>query len=91
MGITEKIANILFDSGVSVITSGNHIWDQKEVLNFIKKDKRLLRPINFSKNTPGKGFGIFLMQNGTYIVVINVLCRLFMDMVDDPFESLKIF
>ena len=88
-GLNLNICEAFYKQGVDVITSGNHIWDQKEVLNFIKKDKRLLRPINFSKNTPGKGFGIFLMQNGTYIVVINVLCRLFMDMVDDPFESLK--
>ena len=55
-GITEEICNNLFDAGVDVITSGNHIWDQKETMNHIIKENRLLRPMNFSEGTPGRGF-----------------------------------
>ena len=58
-GITEEICNNLFDAGVDVITSGNHIWDQKETMNHIIKENRLLRPMNFQEGTPGRGFEIF--------------------------------
>ena len=58
-GITEEICNNLFDSGVDVITSGNHIWDQKETMDHIIREKRLLRPMNFLNGTPGRGFEIY--------------------------------
>ena len=57
-GITEKICQNLYNLGVDVITSGNHIWDQKEIVSYIETDLRLLRPCNFPKATPGRGFGI---------------------------------
>ena len=87
-GITKKICNSFYQSGVDVISSGNHIWDQKEVLSFINEDERLLRPQNFPENCPGKGYGIYRIE-GRNIVVINILCRLFMDTVDDPFRILE--
>ena len=62
-GITEKILHSLIDSGVDVITSGNHIWDQKETQEFIEKEKRLLRPENSLKPVPGKGSNIFISKN----------------------------
>ena len=58
-GITEEICNNLFEAGVDVITSGNHIWDQKETMNHIIREKRLLRPMNFMEGTPGRGFEIY--------------------------------
>ena len=58
-GITEEICNNLFVSGVDCITTGNHLWDQREILNYIDCEQRLLRPANFPNGTPGKGFGIF--------------------------------
>ena len=62
-GITEKISINLFDLGVDVITSGNHIWDKKETSIYIDKEKKLLRPSNFVKGTPGNGFGTFKVKN----------------------------
>ena len=65
--------------GVDVITSGNHIWDQKEILPYIDSDTRLLRPCNFPDNTPGRGYGVYKSKGGEIVAVINVMCRLFMD------------
>ena len=59
VGITEKITNELFNCGVDVITTGNHVWDQKETVNHIEREKRLLRPDNLQENSPGKGFEIY--------------------------------
>ncbi len=87
-GITGKICEQLFDLGVDVITSGNHIWDQKEIIFFIENEKRLIRPCNYPNQTPGRGFGVFKAKNGNLISVINVMCRLFMDSIDDPFRKL---
>ena len=87
-GITEKICQNLYNLGVDVITSGNHIWDQKEIVSYIETDLRLLRPCNFPKDTPGRGFGIYELGNGSYVFVINVMCRIFMESIEDPFNSI---
>lgn len=87
-GITEKICKEFYDWGVDVITSGNHIWDQREVLSYIDRDKTLLRPINFPKNTQGNGSYIFTTDEGKKICVINAMARLFMEPLDDPFRKL---
>ena len=87
-GITKKICDQLYKIGVDVITSGNHIWDQKEILSYIDNDKRLIRPCNYPTDTPGRGFGAYKIKNGKIISVINVMCRLFMDHIDDPFKKL---
>jgi len=58
-GITEKICNQFFDLGVDVITTGNHAWDQREIIDFIDKEPRLLRPLNYPELTPGNGAGVF--------------------------------
>ena len=87
-GITKKICEELYSYGVDAITTGNHIWDQKEIIEHIENDKRLIRPCNYPKNTPGNGFGIFQLKNGSEVVVINLMCRLFMDPLDNPFESI---
>ena len=59
----------------------------KDIIEHIELDNRLIRPCNFSDGTPGKGYAIFEMKNGEKIVVINIMCRLFMDLIDDPFKS----
>ncbi len=88
-GITEKICKKLYDLGVDTITTGNHVWDQKEIVNYIDKDARLLRPCNYPKDTPGRGYGVYKLKNGKMIVVINVMCRLFMDSIEDPFNTIN--
>ena len=76
VGITEKISKDLFNSGVDVITTGNHVWDQKETINYIEKEKRLLRPENLPNNSPGKGFGIYESKNGFKIGVLNLMGKI---------------
>ena len=88
-GITKEICEKFYSIGVDVITSGNHIWDHKKIMSFLDSDQRLLRPLNYPKTAPGKGFGIYETKKGIHVVVINILCRLFMDLVDDPFLSLE--
>ncbi len=87
-GITPTICNDLFNCGVDVITSGNHIWDQKEILNHITKEKRLLRPINFIDGTPGNGYGLYKKENFR-IGVINVMGNIYMQKCDNAFEIME--
>ncbi len=87
-GITAKICAELHEAGVDCITTGNHAWDQREIIPYIAQDKRLLRPINFPPGTPGWGANLFQTPRGQKVVVINVMCRLFMDALDDPFRAL---
>ena len=87
VGITEKITEDLFNAGVDVITSGNHIWDQKETIEHITREKRLLRPENFIEGTPGKGFEIYRAPSGEKIAVLNLMGNIFMKKCDDVFEA----
>jgi len=91
VGITEKITNNLFDCGVDVITTGNHVWDQNETAKHIEKESRLLRPINMINPSPGKGFGIYNSKNGFKIGVLNLMGNIFMKKCDDVFECAKKF
>jgi hypothetical protein len=86
-GITERIMGELVKAGVDVVTTGNHVWDQKETLSFIGSDPRLLRPINFPVGTPGKGSGVYQTARGKKVLVANIMARLFMDPLDDPFQA----
>jgi metallophosphoesterase (TIGR00282 family) len=86
-GITEQICNQLYAAGTDVITTGNHVWDQKETTGFIDRHPRLLRPDNFPPGTPGQGFGLFEAAGGRRVLVVNVMGRLFMDALDDPFAA----
>ena len=88
-GLTEKISKEIFQSGVDVITLGNHSWDQKEMLSYIEKNDNIIRPINYSSSVPGKGKKIITIQNGKKILVIQVMLRLFMNIaLDDPFKAI---
>jgi metallophosphoesterase (TIGR00282 family) len=87
-GITAKICAELHNAGVDCITTGNHIWDQRDIIPYIAQDKRLLRPVNYPPGTPGWGANVFETARGQKIVVVNVMCRLFMDALDDPFRTI---
>ena len=84
-GITEKICAQIFEAGVDVISGGNHSWDQREAMFFIDREPRLLRPENFPAGTPGRGVRLFEATRGRKVLVMNVMARLFMDPLDDPF------
>ena len=88
-GITPSICEDLFDMGIDVITTGNHAWDQRQIVDYIKIEPRLLRPLNYPKATPGQGFGHYKKEGVRDLVVINVMTRLFMDPLDDPFATVK--
>ncbi len=89
-GITAGTAEELFDSGVDVITTGNHVWDQREVLTLLPREPRLLRPINYPPGTtPGAGHGIYRTARGESVLVVNVMGRLFMDPLGDPFAAVE--
>ena len=86
-GITEKICNEFFEAGIDVITTGNHVWDQREITSYIADEPRLLRPNNYPKLTPGMGIGVFTTASGRRALVVQVMGRLFMEALDDPFAS----
>jgi metallophosphoesterase (TIGR00282 family) len=86
-GINEKICTEVLDAGADVITTGNHVFDQKETLVFIARQERLLRPGNFPPGTPGRGAGLFTARNGARVLVMNLMGRAFMDAMDDPFAA----
>lgn len=88
-GITEKITTELLDAGADVISGGNHSWDQREALVFIEREERLLRPANFPAGTPGRGAGLFEARGGRRVLLVNVLGRVFMDPLDDPFAAVE--
>jgi metallophosphoesterase (TIGR00282 family) len=88
-GITDKICEELYAAGVDVITTGNHVWDRREIIAYIDGDPRLLRPINFPPGTPGRGHGVFALADGRRLMVVNAMARLFMDAIDDPFAALE--
>jgi len=85
-GITRVIAEELFGAGVDVITTGNHWADQKEILAYIETEDRILRPANYPKGTPGKGANLYQTAAGS-VLVVNVMGRVFMDALDDPFAA----
>ena len=91
VGITENIVNELLNCGIDVITTGNHVWDQKETFEFIKNQKRLLRPLNLSGEIPGKGFEIYDCIGGYKVGVLNLMGNVFMKKSDDVFLKSKIF
>jgi metallophosphoesterase (TIGR00282 family) len=88
-GVTEQIIQNLFDAGADVVTTGNHIWDQREALVFIARQNRLLRPLNYPAGTPGAGAGLFRAANGAEVLVMSLLGRIFMDPLDDPFQAVE--
>lgn len=85
-GITEDIFLKTLESGADVVTTGNHVWDQREALEFSNRYERFIRPANYPAGTPGHGSGLFVARNGARVLVTNIMGRLFMHPeLDDPF------
>jgi len=85
-GITKDIGDSILEWGVEVMTSGNHIWDKKEVLDYIPTEPRLLRPANYPAGVPGRGSYVAQTGDGRAVGVINAMGRVFMLSIDDPFQ-----
>jgi metallophosphoesterase (TIGR00282 family) len=85
-GVTPKIADELFDWGIDVLTSGNHIWDKKEIMPYLSTNSRLLRPANYPEGNPGRGMTILKTRSGEEAAVLNLQGRVFMPPTDDPFR-----
>src|SRR5256885_1096420 len=83
--ITPQLADQLFSAGIDVMTSGNHIFDKREVIGYIERNPRLLRPANYPPNTPGRGMWTGEIK-GTRVAVVNLMGRVFMPPTDDPFR-----
>jgi len=88
-GITPKICEEFYGWGVNVITTGNHVWDQREIIPYIDRNKNLLRPVNYPEGSPGTGIVKYRLDDGRFITVINAMARLFMEALDDPFRIVK--
>lgn len=86
-GITEKILQDTLDAGADVVTTGNHVWDQREALTFADRHERFLRPANYPAGTPGRGANIYESRNGARVMVANIMGTIFMHPeLDDPFR-----
>ncbi|MGO4871986.1 MAG: TIGR00282 family metallophosphoesterase [Roseiarcus sp.] len=88
-GVTEAICDEFLAAGVDAITLGNHAFDQREALVFIERQPRLIRPANYPKGTPGRGANLFEAANGAKVLVVNMMGRVFMDALDDPFQRIE--
>ncbi|MEK7246277.1 MAG: TIGR00282 family metallophosphoesterase, partial [Pseudomonadota bacterium] len=104
-GITGPLCAELYAAGADVITTGNHVWDQREIANYIENDPRLLRPLNYSSGTPGRagespralnvaplpgrGAGVFPARDGRQVMVIHPMGRLYMEPLDNPFAAVE--
>ncbi|AQS59296.1 TIGR00282 family metallophosphoesterase [Desulforamulus ferrireducens] len=87
-GITKEIAKQLFNAGIDVFTMGNHVWNKKEIFDYIEKEKRLLRPANYPPGTPGVGYHLYQTKQGVNIGVVNVSGRIYMQELDCPFRTM---
>ena len=89
MGLTTSTAGALFATGVDVITSGNHIWDKREVLPELDRDERILRPLNYGeRGVPGRGWGVYHASDGTEVAVVNAQGRSTMIPIENPFTEM---
>ncbi len=86
-GITPRLAQDMFSAGVEVLSGGNHIWDRKEILDYIRNEPRVLRPANFPEGNPGSGLYVGATKNGVKYAVLNLQGRVFMTPIDCPFRT----
>ena len=86
-GLTRGVAEEFFAMGIDVISTGNHWADQKEILTYIDSEDRILRPVNYPKGTPGRGANLYKTPSGQGVLVVNVMGRVFMDALNDPFAA----
>lgn len=87
-GLTKKNYNEMANFGINAMTGGNHIWDRKEIFEYIHEADKLIRPLNYPQNTPGKGSRLFTLDNGISIGIINILGAVFMPQIIPPMELL---
>jgi len=88
MGLTVSTAEALFHHGVDVITSGNHIWDKREIYPYLETSERVLRPLNYgTTDVPGRGWGMYQALDGTDLVVVNLQGRTYMQPIENPFTE----
>ena len=85
-GVTPKIADEFFDWGIDLLTSGNHIWDKKEITGYLDENSRILRPANYPRGNPGRGVAVLKTKSGEAAAVMNLQGRVFMPPTDDPFR-----
>ena len=85
-GVTPKLADEFLDWGIDVLTSGNHIWDKKDIVPYLARNSRLLRPANYPPETPGRGVTVLTARSGEEAAVLNLQGRVFMPVTDDPFR-----
>ena len=88
-GLTERLCGEFYDCGVDILTTGNHVWDQREIIPYLERDPCVLRPANFPPGTPGAGWRLHRFTDGRSALVVNLMGRLFMDALDDPFARLE--
>ncbi len=86
-GITREVAQEMFNCGVDVITMGNHVWNQKEICNYINQESRIIRPANYPPGAPGRGWGLYRKGKGPHLGVANLSGRIFMQELDCPFRK----
>ena len=87
-GLTPSLAEELLDGGIDVITSGNHIWDKREIYDYLDTDRPVLRPINYPDTAPGRGWLVHRTDDGAEVAVINAMGRVFMNQLDSPFTKI---
>jgi hypothetical protein len=87
-GLTARLAEELLANGVDVITSGNHIWDKREVYEYLDSDRPVLRPLNYPDDAPGRGWLLHRLPDGDQVAVINAMGRVFMNQLDSPFVAM---
>jgi metallophosphoesterase (TIGR00282 family) len=87
IGITPQYAQMLFEQGINVVTSGNHIWRKKEIIPFLEQEPQLLRPANYPPGAPGRGSGIYSTSDGKKVGVLNLEGRIFMRALESPFKT----
>ncbi len=89
-GLTGRMCEELLAGGIDVVTLGNHSWDQREMIAYVDTQPRLVRPMNYPANTPGRGWGVFADRHGRKVLVVQAMGRLFMDPLDDPFTAVSV-
>ncbi|MEO6059701.1 MAG: TIGR00282 family metallophosphoesterase [Candidatus Limnocylindria bacterium] len=87
-GLTPSLAEELLGHGVDVITSGNHIWDKREIYDYLETDRPVLRPMNYPHDAPGRGWLVHTLPDGDQVAVVNVMGRVFMNQLDSPFTAM---
>lgn len=89
LGVTPDVVFGLIDNGIDVLTSGNHIFDKKSVIEIIDKEDRLIRPLNYPSTCPGSGYNISYLKGNVSVVTINISGRVFMESIDCPFKVIS--